>query len=100
MRTRAVLGAISHIQQSHSLGISERIAMATVLVVNANPITRNQFVECLHRGGYAVLEAANHTEAIRIIELSEREIHVAVLTNPEFGETARQIITARPATRI
>jgi signal transduction histidine kinase len=89
-------------------GDDETIAVAqaheTVLLVEDEEQVRNLTTTMLERKGYQVLGAANAAEAIQLASSYEKPIHL-LLTDvimPGMGgpELAREIVTARPGTRV
>jgi len=76
----------------------------TVLVVEDEQVVRATVRRALQRHGYAVLEAANGTEALRINALYEDPIHILVtdVVMPEMSgrELASRLCTVRPEMRV
>jgi DNA-binding response OmpR family regulator len=76
----------------------------TIAIVSADPVQRNTLIRHLREAGYSVLEAANLTEAARIAEKFEGEIH-ATLIDDRPGtlngfEAGAAVTHFRPGTKI
>jgi DNA-binding response OmpR family regulator len=70
--------------------------MYTVLVVNTDPVERNEVMKYLTLFGYDLLEAASAAEALRIANDFEGEIHLVVVGPQELSNFASRIAGARP----
>lgn len=76
----------------------------TVLLVDDNPDVRAILSEVLRIGGFAILEAADGTAALRIAETTLRPIEILVtdINMPGIDglELARRVQALRPATGV
>lgn len=76
----------------------------TILLVEDEPLVRELAVRTLRKAGYEVLEAANGTEALRVSETHEGEIHLlmtdVVLPQMSGKALAEQLQAIRPEIRI
>jgi two-component system, cell cycle sensor histidine kinase and response regulator CckA len=76
----------------------------TVLLVDDNPDVRAILSEVLRIGGFAILEAADGTAALRIAETTLRPIEILVTDIHMPGidglELARRVQALRPATGV
>lgn len=76
----------------------------TVLLVDDDPDVRAYVSEVLRIGGFAILEAADGTEALRIAETTRRPIEILVtdINMPGIDglELARRVQALRPATGV
>ena len=69
--------------------------LSTVLVVDSDAVGRNLVKGYLSKWGYDVLEAANSVEAVRLLQMFTDEIHLAILGDSEYPDTAKEIAGIR-----
>jgi DNA-binding response OmpR family regulator len=79
--------------------------ITTILVVEADPLVRTPLAGYLRDCGYAVYEAFDGTEAMRIMTSGKREIHavlcaVSLGSEPNGFAVAKWIRTHHPQTKV
>jgi CheY-like chemotaxis protein len=79
-------------------------ALATILLVEDEPIVRRAALAILRRGGYSILEAANGPDALAVVAAHPGTIDLlltdVIMPGMSGRDLATQLSTLRPRTRI
>jgi CheY-like chemotaxis protein len=102
---KVYLPAISdHAAQRADPALSEQSGNETILIVEDEPAVRTLATEVLRRHGYAVLEASDGLEALRVVERHQDSIDLIItdVVMPQMTgrELANRIRDTRPTLKI